>query len=904
MNRLICRVLLAAAVAGIGAAMSHSAAADMISFDNQCGDANWHTCCDCATDMKCNNWSVPSSPAPVCPSTPTGDDDVTIVGDCTIDANKTGTALTIMQSGGTFTVNGVLNVGDEAVFDGPVVWNSGEIGRAGGAAGQQAICNAGITIQGDAPKTLSGFGGFRLTNQLIGSWSGAGDWTIGMIPGACCPSIFENAADGTFNVLTDASILQTAFGVGEFENKGILNKQSTGLSEWEVNLRNTGTVHVQAGELRLTRAGAIGGTWNINSGAELGIAGNFFTLEPGVVIQGRAVVKQSGTNVGVNIEQNVTIDDLTIASDGRLGGAGTLHIAGTLINEADSMTNEAGDPNVHLHILSGGTFIAMGTNALIGQVDVEGEMQIPAGAATGCFNQLLNVMPGGVVMINDGATLTQIGLVTQPIENHGLIRKQDAGGESRIANSFNAKLLNRADGRIFVPAGTLRCQNFLDQSGTIDVDAGAEFSQEGWATYHDGASVVGDGFFHINAAQNNFVDAGVELVIERFRMSGNGGTGHGLHGNGSLRITNEADLKGGYFSVPVVTIDPNATAIVSGPNFTGGQTTVFENHGTLQLAAQSFGFANFRNRSDGVVDIQADFAFLNWFSNGPCANEGLLRKSAGVGDSNIVCSVTNTGVFRAESGRMVFPNAVNTFVQDAGATELAGGGIVVTSMTLNGGTLRGEGTLAANVTNNGALVEPGSSPGVLEIASSVTPLIDGRYTQSAGGTLVIEVGGLAAGTEHDQLMIASAATLAGTLELRQLGGFVPSDGDEITVLLASSITGGFDDVVLIDFPSSISATTRIESNAVVVTFDNSGNSDPNMNSNANANDNSNTNSNGNTSNNDNTAPTGNDNGNDNSQAPQATPDDMATCGSGACGAGLPPLMLSLAFILGARRRRG
>ncbi|MCA9254609.1 MAG: hypothetical protein KDA33_03185, partial [Phycisphaerales bacterium] len=584
------RFALALAVLAAVMAPGGRATADMIAFDNECGDFNWHTCCDCMTNMKCNNWSEPASPSPVCPNLPGAADEVTIVGDCVIDAAKTGVALTLMQSGGDFTVNGALTIADEGVFDGPVIWNSGEIGRSGGASGQQVTCNAGLMIQGDEAKTLSVFGGFRLINTATCSWSGAGEWTIGMIPGACCPSIFENAATGVFNVQTDAAILQTAFGVGEFENKGALNKLSSGLSEWAVNLRNTGTVHVQAGELRLTRAGAIDGTWNIDDGAELGIAGNFFTLAPGVVINGRAVVKQSGSNVGVNVDQDVTIDDLTIATDGRLGGAGALSIAGTLVNEADPMTNEAGDPNVHMRILPGGLFIANGTNALMGRVDVEGEMRVTSGAATGCFNQALNVMPGGVVTIEDGATLNQTGLVTQPIDNHGLIRKQDAGGEATIHNFFETKLINRDDGLISVPAGVLRCQNFLETSGAIEIAAGAEFSQEHWGTYHDGATATGEGFFHLNAAQNNFVDANAEFVVQRFRMSGAGGSGHGLHGAGSLRITDGGDLKGGYFGLPLVTIDAGALVSISGPNFTGGQTTVFENHGTLELIAQSLGF--------------------------------------------------------------------------------------------------------------------------------------------------------------------------------------------------------------------------------------------------------------------------------------------------------------------------
>lgn len=877
---------------------SSAARADMISFDNTCGDAMWHTCCDCMTNMKCNNWSVPASPSPICPAVPGATDDVTIDSDCSLEASMTGTALTLAQSNGTFTCNGSLSIADEATFDGPFVWNSGEVNRSGGASGQHVICNGGLSIQGADAKTLGFFGGILLTNTGAATWSGDGDWTIGRLPNGCCPSIVENSTGATFEVQNDASILQDSFGVGEFDNAGTLTKSSSGLSEWAVNLVNTGTVHIEDGELRLTRGGSLGGTWTIDSGAELGIAGNFFSLEPGVVIDGRAVVKNSGTNPGISVDQDVTINDLTIASDGKLGGSAILSIAGTLVNEADSMTNEAGDPNVHLHILAGGTFEANGTNAQMGQVDLEGEMHLPTGAATGCFNQFLNIMPGGVLTIDDDATYNQVGLVPKPLENHGTIRKPATGGEATIANYFNDVLNNYSDGTISVEGGTLRVQNPFSSSGTIDIAAGAEYSQGFWATYHDGTTITGDGFFHINQAQNNFVDANFELVVPRFRMSGNGGSGHGIHGMGDLKITQEGDLQGGYFETPNVTFGAGSVVNVSGPNFTGGNV-VFENSGTFNLVNQSFGFGQFHNHADGVVDIQSSFSFLNWFSNGPCSNAGLFVKSAG-GDANVVCSVTNTGTFRAESGRMVFPNDVNTLTQDDGVTELAGGGIVVKSFTLNGGVLKGTGDLSANVTNNGASIEPGASPGILNIVSNaMMPTIAGDFTQGAAGKLVIEVGGLAPGTDHDQLVVAGTASLDGTLELKQFNAFVPADGDTIAVLTASSIPAGFANVTVTGFPSSISATAEIDNNAIVVTFANDGtsNNPGNSNDNSNANDNTGGNTNDNTSGNTNT----NSNGNDNTGTPDTTP--MAGCGAGTCGTGAPPLLLAMMLVWGGSRRR-
>lgn len=781
------------------AVLTPAVRADELTFDNTCGDFIWQTCCDCG-DLKCINWSRP--PAIVCPPLPTSSDDLTIVGDCTVGpAPLPGVAArTIEQSGGTFTLNHNMAVADLAVFDGPFVWNAGSIDRAGGAAGQHVIVNGGLMLQGDAIKTLHYFGGIRLTNTGAGTWSGDGEWRIGMLPGGCCPAIFENTAGATFNVQTDAAILQTEYGIGVIENDGTLIKSSGGLSDWAVSLKNTGLVHIQNGELRLTRAGLIGGNWMIDPGAEAAFAGNFHEFEPGVVIQGRAVVKLSGNNVGAYVNDDITIDDLTVADDGRLSGTGVLRIAGTL-------TSEGGDCGVHINILPGGHLQETGVGHFYGKLDIEGTANISNGSTMGCFNQLMTILPGGVFTIDDGCQLNQTGLVNQPVENHGTIRKPPTGGVATIANFFNQFLNNRSDGTIAVEGGTMRCLNRLDQAGTIHIAAGAEFSQESWANYRAGAAFTGDGFFHINHAPNNFIDDGVDLAFPNLRMSGMTNSGHGISGPGSLTVTNEFDLKGGRINVPQLTIEPSATMNVSGPDFAGGSTVVIENFGQTNITAQSLGFGVFNNRPGGVVDIQSDFAFVNWFGNGPFNNEGVFKKSAG-NASDIGASITNSGIVRAESGTIVFFAAHNTFTQNAGLTELAGGGIRVTTMTLNGGVVRGAGMLTANVTNNGASVEPGASPGILNIASNTNPVIAGNYTQGEAASLRLEIGGTEPGGGHDQLVVSGTAALGGGLNLQLVDGFMPKVGDEFVILTAASRTGTFSRVSGVQIAQGVQLEVR------------------------------------------------------------------------------------------------
>src|SRR5205814_165215 len=66
------------------------------------------------------------------------------------------------------------------------------------------------------------------------------------------------------------------------------------------------------------------------------------------------------------------------------------------------------------------------------------------------------------------------------------------------------------------------------------------------------------------------------------------------------------------------------------------------------------------------------------------------------------------------------------------AGTLAVNGSATSAVTVNSSaTLAGTGTITGNVSNSGT-VAPGNSPGVLTIT--------GNYTQTTGGTLVIEIG--------------------------------------------------------------------------------------------------------------------------------------------------------------------
>ena len=121
-----------------------------------------------------------------------------------------------------------------------------------------------------------------------------------------------------------------------------------------------------------------------------------------------------------------------------------------------------------------------------------------------------------------------------------------------------------------------------------------------------------------------------------------------------------------------------------------------------------------------------------------------------------------------------------------------GGTVQVQSLVMGAlGEVSGNGNIVGDV-ENGGLVSPGTSPGALNI--------DGNYTQTANGKVLIE---LASASSYDQLLVTGEATLAGTLQVSLLGGFTPSPGQSFTLLTSDDVDGTFATELLPSVPGRI-----------------------------------------------------------------------------------------------------
>jgi hypothetical protein len=251
---------------------------------------------------------------------------------------------------------------------------------------------------------------------------------------------------------------------------------------------------------------------------------------------------------------------------------------------------------------------------------------------------------------------------------------------------------------------------------------------------------------------------------------------------------------------------------------TNGASVNVEYEGVLPQASRTFEIGG----SGGTVLVDASTLFVD-ISGGPGSSSlevgvdgrGTLNVvNGGVARSGQLLSVGAGGTLNITSGGIVSDvegivskignDAAVVTVDGAGSTwgngSLSVGGILTVS---NGGTvttfnpaavsatgeIRGNGNVIGNVQNAG-LVSPGTSPGALNI--------DGDYTQTADGKLLIE---LASASSYDQLLVTGGATLAGTLTVKLLDGFIPGLGQSFTILTADDVDGTFGAEVLPALPN-------------------------------------------------------------------------------------------------------
>jgi hypothetical protein len=269
------------------------------------------------------------------------------------------------------------------------------------------------------------------------------------------------------------------------------------------------------------------------------------------------------------------------------------------------------------------------------------------------------------------------------------------------------------------------------------------------------------------------------------------------------------DVAGGDLTVtqsgsPATFGNPGTINIAAGRtlNISGGSLTNFS-AGTLAggtyLVAGTFRFPNAAITTnaatvvlDGTTSAIVNQSAVNALTN-LAANAAAGSLTIRNGRDLTTPAFTNAGSLTVGTTSNLFTSAGN-YTQTGGTTTVLGTLDPAGIVDVQAGVLNGTGTINSNLTSAGQ-VRPGTAPGILTVA--------GNYTQTAAGSLSIEIGGTAAGSQYDRLAVTGSAALDGTLAVSRTGGFVPGAPDAFTILTFGSRGGDFATYTGLTFPGGL-----------------------------------------------------------------------------------------------------
>ncbi len=645
-------------------------------------------------------------------------------GGVTITGNSSISAAGLIQSGGSISGTGTLEIA------GPFTWSGGTQGGAG-----ITNANGDITLSGNGSKTLSG----RTINSS-GTATVTGTGSLQLRDGA----VFNN--NGGFDLQTAAGITPDFFGgpPHTFNNNGIFVKSDESTSIIGVEFNNAGQVEVGGGELKFDAGGSCGGVCNgvfsfVGAGGTLNFGGGTFDYGPFASMEGfNNTVEFSGATV--NHAGLYSPGGTTTFSGGAANFTGTVQVGGPISLSAGVANFSSGDAITPLLVThTGGTLTGSDTLTVSsGPYDWSGGIQSGTGVTTAAAGLTLSgaglktlsgrtlnnsgtasVTGTGSLQLGDGAVfnntgafdlqtsagIAAAGALPRTFNNAGTFTKS-AGADSFVNVPFNNSGTVNASSAVLLFNGGGNCGGVCNGSfnssatlrfsgGTFDLGEMAILAGSGGVEFSSGTvnlagtyNVTGPTIF--SGGTLNYSGAGTALMgvvtqtagtltgsgtvsaVGMYTWSGGTQSGSGVtSADGGLTLSgafNNKVLSGRTLNNP-----GSATNVGTG-SLLIGSGAVINNRGTFEL------------QSDGGVLVSGGLATFN--------NTGSFTKSGGAGLSNINVQFNNPGTVNAFSGELQLAGGGNCGSVCNGAFNVAstlsfGGG----TFELGGAMLSGAGTM-------------------------------------------------------------------------------------------------------------------------------------------------------------------------------------------------------------------
>ena len=733
--------------------------------------------------------------------------------------------------GSTFTVTGPGSP-LQAVVDVQDVTFDGALSPVGSLASSTPAFIVGHSAAGSATfstaSSLMASGGVQVGVNSIGTltFSGGGTGTSQGAIGASATTLgVNNSGDGTLVVNGAGSIFSTT---GSLDLAAGANSTATVELEDSGHLDTNGSIALQSAGLNVAVGSSSTATINISGGATL-----HNELQTNLGLSGRGVMNIS-SGMFTTSDAGTANPALSI---GRLAGSdGELNVSGTgnVLTEGEIIVG--GDGTGFMSITDQGQVqanVTVGAPAIVGfggtssgTVNVTGSdadwRVTDALIVSETGSGMVELREGGTLFIEDtamggdpflfiGERQSSFGVVSVADENSFLDASfipvtigvdQGSSGSLELTEQGEAFIQRTVVGSEGFGTLTAELESVLT-TGTVILgekstgDGSVDLSEQASMEVIGQLIIADEGFgaldmFEASLTVLEFIVIGDEagsmgsMFIDSSTVGPSGGSGTltsltvGNQGEGELNVSTDStiDING---SVDFA-VGADSTATVD--FFAGTALTAV---GTLTVGDE--GDATWSSFGAAIESGTAFIAKTGGTSSATISGGTWTINNAGPDSGSLFVGGSDTaagGVGELNVGGTV--NVNNRLkVWDAGKAVLTLGSINAAQVEVLG-RLEGTGGVTAATTEITGAVAPSrfSQP-----TGKIT--FTGDYTQLAGSTLEVQIGGLTAESEFDVIEITGATALAGGLlgvSLIDLGGglFAPALGNEFTILT----TGSFD----------------------------------------------------------------------------------------------------------------
>lgn len=763
--------------------------------------------------------------------------------------NITAASIIEMTSGtsylsGDIVNNGIINLGGKAGTFSRIDLNgdttmggTGSVVLSGGTLnlqqGQSTGTNYDFTL--GASQTLSGTG--VLDTGYSPSVTLTNDGTVN-----------ANVAGGTLTVPALYSYSPIANnGTFEATNGGTLQLENVAQSA-------TGVIDAASGNVQIESVS--GGTLKSGTGysVNLGIPGLFTGIGPGSEISGTsanpltialgssvivAASASSSDNVGVagSIVNNGTIQiegpgqptggvqvaELSLAADTNISGSGTIVLSknGGIGSEQDITPGQN-------YTFTVGSQQTISGNGFLG--------------AASSFGYAFNIINNGTINANSTAGGLSVGVtggfssVSTAVTNDGMLEATNGGTlylSGPTINQSTSGVISADGGTVAIgpSLGEFSSAGPVVQGGSLQSAAGSEIQSSGSFVLSGSTAAP------TTITTGTILDAplvvtnrGEFVAPTSMQISG------AITNNGLIRI---GDDPSSIFPVNYPSYYPPCELILRPNSTLSGTGSVAIELSPYQLYYQQHPSLNLIPPSqlhESELAISAtEFGTGTSVVDNQLNNGGIVLANGTGGTLELQASNTNNGTYGAQNGGILqvdsgtLTNYSSGTLTD-GAYDAASGGNIdlvgasiatnAANVTLDGATSKfaaiapiTQNTGSFTLTNGAAFTTAGdfSNTGALAVLNGASFIVSGKLTNSgtvsidpstitingdmilqASSTLAFGLSGNTSG-QNDQINVAGAATLAGTLSVNVLSGFTPTLGEAFTIVTATNgITGSFD----------------------------------------------------------------------------------------------------------------